>query len=181
MARDASWDFAASPGLRPTTDRVRETLFNWLTAGDGTGRAVLDLYAGSGALGLEALSRGAAHCHFVESNSAASRKISEHYPCASSCWQSGSRSVAAYAGISSAGRDEDGLPEPHELRAHQQGGEQVHSSDQAADGDQDRRHEKAPADETLSAVCRPGWKHGETTPQQRASTASARACMLKNV
>ncbi|WP_110643705.1 16S rRNA (guanine(966)-N(2))-methyltransferase RsmD [Salinicola sp. CPA57] len=55
-----------SPGLRPTPDRVRETLFNWL-AFDIGGRRVLDLYAGTGALGLEALSRGAAMAAFVES------------------------------------------------------------------------------------------------------------------
>jgi 16S rRNA (guanine966-N2)-methyltransferase len=56
-------------GTRPTTDRVRESLFNIVTARlDLTGRAVLDLYAGSGALGLEALSRGAASAVFVESD-----------------------------------------------------------------------------------------------------------------
>lgn len=56
---------ADAPGLRPTTDRVRETLFNWLQ--DVTaGARCLDLFAGSGALGLEALSRGAAHCTFVD-------------------------------------------------------------------------------------------------------------------
>jgi 16S rRNA (guanine966-N2)-methyltransferase len=54
-------------GTRPTTDRVRESLFNIVTARrDLTGLAVLDLYAGSGALGLEALSRGAASALFVE-------------------------------------------------------------------------------------------------------------------
>jgi 16S rRNA (guanine966-N2)-methyltransferase len=56
-------------GARPTTDRVREALFNVLTARlDMTGLSVLDLYAGSGALGLEALSRGAASAIFVESD-----------------------------------------------------------------------------------------------------------------
>jgi 16S rRNA (guanine966-N2)-methyltransferase len=56
-------------GTRPTTDRVRESLFNIVTARlDLTGLAVLDLYAGSGALGLEALSRGAASATFVESD-----------------------------------------------------------------------------------------------------------------
>jgi 16S rRNA (guanine966-N2)-methyltransferase len=56
-------------GTRPTTDRVRESLFNILAARrDLTGLAVLDLYAGSGALGLEALSRGAASAVFVESD-----------------------------------------------------------------------------------------------------------------
>jgi 16S rRNA (guanine966-N2)-methyltransferase len=50
---------ADAPGLRPTGDRVRETLFNWLQA-ELPGSRCLDLFAGSGALGLEALSRGAA-------------------------------------------------------------------------------------------------------------------------
>ena len=56
-------------GTRPTTDRVRESLFNIVTARrDLNEMAVLDLYAGSGALGLEALSRGAASALFVESD-----------------------------------------------------------------------------------------------------------------
>lgn len=57
--------FPDAKGLRPTADRVRETLFNWLQ-GEIRGRRVLDLFAGSGALGLEALSRGAATATFVE-------------------------------------------------------------------------------------------------------------------
>ena len=52
-------------GIRPTPDRVRETLFNWL-APVIEGSRCLDLFAGSGALGLEALSRGAARVTFVE-------------------------------------------------------------------------------------------------------------------
>jgi len=51
--------------LRPTPDRVRETLFNWLGQ-DLTGRRVLDLFAGSGVLGFEALSRGAAAAVMIE-------------------------------------------------------------------------------------------------------------------
>ena len=54
-----------APDLRPTPDRVRETLYNWLQ-GRLPGSRVLDLYAGSGALGLEAVSRGAAHATLVE-------------------------------------------------------------------------------------------------------------------
>jgi 16S rRNA (guanine966-N2)-methyltransferase len=54
-----------SPGLRPSSDRVRETLFNWLMPRLG-GARVLDLFAGSGALGLEAVSRGAAQATLVE-------------------------------------------------------------------------------------------------------------------
>jgi 16S rRNA (guanine966-N2)-methyltransferase len=56
-------------GTRPTTDRVRESLFNIVTARRNlSGMSVLDLYAGSGALGLEALSRGATSALFVESD-----------------------------------------------------------------------------------------------------------------
>jgi 16S rRNA (guanine966-N2)-methyltransferase len=54
-----------SPGLRPTPDRVRETLFNWLGQ-QFYGQQVLDLFAGTGALGIEAVSRGAARVDFVE-------------------------------------------------------------------------------------------------------------------
>jgi 16S rRNA (guanine966-N2)-methyltransferase len=57
--------FPGKGGIRPTPDRVRETLFNWLMA-KLPGSRCLDLFAGSGALGLEALSRGAAHVTFVE-------------------------------------------------------------------------------------------------------------------
>jgi 16S rRNA (guanine966-N2)-methyltransferase len=57
--------FPSAIGLRPTPDRVRETLFNWLQGVIGDARC-LDLFAGSGALGLEALSRGAAQVVFVE-------------------------------------------------------------------------------------------------------------------
>ncbi len=53
------------PGLRPTSERVRETLFNWLQP-HLAGARVLDLFAGTGALGLEALSRGAAEVVFVD-------------------------------------------------------------------------------------------------------------------
>ncbi|MEO8673503.1 MAG: 16S rRNA (guanine(966)-N(2))-methyltransferase RsmD [Tahibacter sp.] len=56
---------ADRPGLRPTPDRVRETLFNWLMA-SVAGARCLDLYAGTGALGIEALSRGAREVVFVE-------------------------------------------------------------------------------------------------------------------
>ena len=56
---------ADRPGLRPTPDRVRETLFNWLGQ-DLTGWRVLDAFAGTGALGLEAASRGAAEVWLLE-------------------------------------------------------------------------------------------------------------------
>ena len=67
-------EFPDIPDLRPTPDRVRETLFNWLGQ-DLSGLACLDLFAGSGALGFEALSRGAASVVMVESNAAALRAL----------------------------------------------------------------------------------------------------------
>ncbi len=66
--------FGDAQGLRPTPDRVRETLFNWL-APDIHGARCLDLFAGSGALGLEALSRGAEHCTFVEATGSTLKDI----------------------------------------------------------------------------------------------------------
>ena len=62
-------EFPDAADLRPTPDRVRETLFNWLGR-DLTGMDCLDLFAGSGALGFEALSRGAASVIMVENNHA---------------------------------------------------------------------------------------------------------------
>jgi len=59
--------FPDSEGLRPTPDRVRETLFNWLGQ-DLTDQACLDLFAGSGALGFEAASRGGSRVTLVEQN-----------------------------------------------------------------------------------------------------------------
>ena len=61
------------PGTRPTADRVREALFSILGAVDGL--RVLDLYAGSGALGIEAMSRGAVGATFVDSDAAALRAV----------------------------------------------------------------------------------------------------------
>lgn len=63
--RGSRIDVPNRPGLRPTPDRVRETLFNWL-APYLEGARALDLFAGTGALGIEALSRGAASVDFVE-------------------------------------------------------------------------------------------------------------------
>jgi 16S rRNA (guanine966-N2)-methyltransferase len=61
-------------GLRPTSDRVRETLFNWLAPAIEEARC-LDLFAGSGALGFEALSRGAGAVDFVETSAIAARQL----------------------------------------------------------------------------------------------------------
>ncbi len=64
--------------IRPTSDRLREALFNVLTAGNPEalgGSVWLDLYAGTGAVGIEALSRGAKEVHFVESSAAAAEAI----------------------------------------------------------------------------------------------------------
>lgn len=72
--RTRQLEFPDLPGLRPTPDRVRETLFNWL-APVLPGARCLDLFAGSGALGLEALSRGAAEAVLVEQHPIAVRAL----------------------------------------------------------------------------------------------------------
>lgn len=63
--RGSKLPVADAPGLRPTSDRARETLFNWLQ-GEIAGRQVIDVFAGSGALGFEAASRGAAAVLLLE-------------------------------------------------------------------------------------------------------------------
>lgn len=75
--RGRKLSFPTVEGLRPTSDRVRETLFNWLQM-DIPGRRCLDLFAGSGALGLEALSRGAAEVVMVEQDRTAAQQIRQH-------------------------------------------------------------------------------------------------------
>ena len=69
--------FATVIGLRPTQDRVRETLFNWLS-GPVAGARCLDLFAGTGALGLEALSRGAKHVTFVDLSNIATTSLKDN-------------------------------------------------------------------------------------------------------
>jgi len=69
--------FVSAPGLRPTGDRIRETVFNWL-APYIDGAHCLDLFAGSGALGLEALSRGASNCTALELNGAAATQLRDN-------------------------------------------------------------------------------------------------------
>lgn len=69
--------FPAAGGVRPTPDRVRETLFNWLSPIPPGSRA-LDLFAGSGALGIEALSRGFAAVGFVERDRRLAAAIQQH-------------------------------------------------------------------------------------------------------
>ena len=69
--------FPDAEGLRPTPDRVRETLFNWLGQ-DMAGKRCLDLFAGSGALGMEAASRGAAEVVMVEKNRVVFRALQEN-------------------------------------------------------------------------------------------------------
>ncbi|MGB0466879.1 MAG: 16S rRNA (guanine(966)-N(2))-methyltransferase RsmD [Pontibacterium sp.] len=70
-------DFAPVPGLRPTPDRVRETLFNWLQPYIAGARC-LDLFSGSGALGLEALSRGAESVTFVDQEPSVARQLKQN-------------------------------------------------------------------------------------------------------
>ncbi|MSR10764.1 MAG: 16S rRNA (guanine(966)-N(2))-methyltransferase RsmD [Gammaproteobacteria bacterium] len=74
--RTRKLNFPDAPGLRPTSDRIRETLFNWLRD-DLHGASCLDLFAGSGALGFEALSRGASWVDFVENSVVAKAALTE--------------------------------------------------------------------------------------------------------
>ncbi len=67
-------------GLRPTTDRVRETLFNWLQPDISQARC-LDVFAGSGALGFEAASRGAKQVLMLEQSAAACKQLNENISC----------------------------------------------------------------------------------------------------
>jgi len=75
--RSRKLSFTPAQGLRPTTDRIRETLFNWLSPVIRDARCA-DLFAGSGALGLEALSRGADHCDFIDTSAPALNQVSQH-------------------------------------------------------------------------------------------------------
>jgi len=72
--RSRTIPFPSAQGLRPTGDRIRETVFNWLTP-TIEGARCLDLFAGSGALSFEALSRGAAYCIALELQDAAARQL----------------------------------------------------------------------------------------------------------
>ena len=91
--RGRRWRFPIGPDIRPTPDRVRETLFNWL-APQIRGARVLDLFAGSGALGLESLSRGAAHATFVDTDPRAVDALRER--CTE--WSSASREAGTPVG-----------------------------------------------------------------------------------
>lgn len=75
--RGRKLDVINSPGLRPTPDRVRETLFNWLQQ-EIVGARCLDLFAGTGALAFEALSRGAAEVFMIESNPKIVESLKQH-------------------------------------------------------------------------------------------------------
>ena len=75
--RSRMLEIADVPGLRPTAERIRETVFNWL-APHLAGARCLDLFAGTGALGLEALSRGAAEALFIEASPLAARTLQKN-------------------------------------------------------------------------------------------------------
>lgn len=81
-------------GLRPSPDRVRETVFNWLGQ-DCTGWRVLDLFAGTGALGFEAASRGAAEVHWVEQNRTAAQQLRSNAAALLPKWAQAAEGVGA--------------------------------------------------------------------------------------
>ena len=76
LFRSRKVNFAGNPAIRPTPDRIREVLFNWLQA-DIAGARCLELYAGSGVLSLEALSRGAAHVTLLDSDPSTVKHLEE--------------------------------------------------------------------------------------------------------
>lgn len=76
--RSRRLNFPAMPGLRPTPDRVRETLFNWL-GHNLTGLRAVDLFAGSGILGMEAVSRGASMLWAIEQSSRVAAQIVQNF------------------------------------------------------------------------------------------------------
>lgn len=75
--RSRKLEFPDADGLRPTADRIRETLFNWLQD-EVAGETCLDLFAGSGAIGFEAISRGAKEVVFIEKNAVVCDAIAEN-------------------------------------------------------------------------------------------------------
>lgn len=75
--RGRKLDVIDSPGLRPTPDRIRETLFNWLQQ-EVVGARCLDLFAGTGAIGFEALSRDASQVVMVESDAKIVESLKQH-------------------------------------------------------------------------------------------------------
>ena len=89
---------APKGGARPTTDRVKEALFNVLGA-HAVDASVLDLYAGSGALGIEALSRGAASSEFVDTDAAAVAAIRENLDAAVQADPARDHRLARVAGV----------------------------------------------------------------------------------
>ena len=95
--------FPDVPGLRPTPDRVRETLFNWLQH-DIAGARCLDLFAGSGALGVEALSRGAAELVFVEMSVIAARGLREQLDILGASTAGGGGAGGGGGGVAGRGR-----------------------------------------------------------------------------
>ena len=106
--RGRTWRFPEGD-IRPTPDRVRETLFNWLMP-TIVGTRCLDLFAGSGALGLEALSRGAARVVFVEKAPAPARELRQTL----AQW-GGERAAAGAVQVADANDYLAGKPEPFEV------------------------------------------------------------------
>jgi 16S rRNA (guanine966-N2)-methyltransferase len=106
--RGRTWRFPDGD-IRPTPDRVRETLFNWL-APNIAGARCLDLFAGSGALGLEALSRGVARMVFVEHGAAPARELRQTL----ALW-GGEPAAAAQIHLMDANSFLTGRPEPFDV------------------------------------------------------------------
>ncbi|GAB2533344.1 16S rRNA (guanine(966)-N(2))-methyltransferase RsmD [Rhodanobacter koreensis] len=104
--RNSRLDVPDLPGLRPTAERVRETLFNWL-APVVEGACCLDLCAGTGALGIEALSRGAASVQFVEPDARAAQALRGNLERL--------KAGAGQVTVAEAGTFLQGTPQPYDL------------------------------------------------------------------
>jgi len=101
---------AGSGRTRPITDRVKQSLFDRLTAMEVLGGQVLDLFAGTGSLGLEALSRGADHCTFVEQDQSARQRLEQNLD------MLGIRPRATVAAIDLLARGSSPPPTSHPIR-----------------------------------------------------------------
>jgi 16S rRNA (guanine(966)-N(2))-methyltransferase RsmD len=120
--------------VRPTADRVKEAMFSMIDSRRGlAGARILDLFAGSGALGIEALSRGAAHCTFVERDRRASQVLAENvracgFDGRAEVWTASAASALARLGAKGIGYDVVLLDPPYGDRIADR---MVHDIDQA--------------------------------------------------
>ena len=165
-------------GTRPTTDRVRESLFNLLTARiDFAGLSVLDLYAGSGALGLEALSRGATSVLFVESDDRAAAVIAKNIAALGATGATLRRGAVAAVLAGGTDRPMDLVLGRPALRGHRCGdrGDACCAGCLRVDGGRQRRRRRARAASGPALSWPGGWQTWQDRALRRHSTGAGRA------